>query len=98
MDSEKTAISAVEALRQRQLHGASVKARVKNESYMKNLMKMLTTTPEGIPAEFIVPAGTQPMLFMPYSGQPMMMAFPQGGMFNQYNDFRCVVMKGGDDE
>ena len=76
MDSEKTAISAVEALRQRQLHGAS-------ESYMKNLMKMLTTTPEGIPAEFIVPAGTQPMLFMPYSGQPMMMAFPQGGMFNQ---------------
>ena len=83
MDSEKTAISAVEALRQRQLHGASVKARVKNESYMKNLMKMLTTTPEGIPAEFIVPAGTQPMLFMPYSGQPMMMAVPQGGMFNQ---------------
>ena len=81
MDSEKTAISAVEALRQRQLHGASVKARVKNESYMKNLM--LTTNPEGIPAEFIVPAGTQPMLFMPYSGQPMMMAFPQGGMFNQ---------------
>lgn len=73
----------MEELRQRQLHGANVKARVKNESYMKNLMKMLTTTPEGIPAEFIVPAGTQPMLFMPYSGQPMMMAFSQGGMFNQ---------------
>ena len=83
VDSEKAAVSAVEALRQRQLHGADVKARVKNESYMKNLMKMLTTTPEGIPAEFIVPAGTQPMLFMPYSGQPMMMAFPQGTMFNQ---------------
>lgn len=43
VDSEKSAVSAVEALRHSTLHGAAVKARVKNESYLKNLMKMLNT-------------------------------------------------------
>lgn len=83
VDSEKSAVTAVEALRQCTLHDAPVKARVKNESYLKNLMKMLNTTPEGIPSEFVVPTGTQPMMFMSYPGQSMMMALPQGPMFNQ---------------
>ena len=83
VDSEKSAVAAVEALRQRTLHDAPVRARVKNESYLKNLMKMLNTNAEGIPSEFVVPTGTQPMMFMSYPNQSMMMAFPQGPVFNQ---------------
>ena len=91
VDSEKSAVSAVEALRHSTLHGAAVKARVKNESYLKNLMKMLNTNADGIPSEFVVPAGTQPMMFMPYPGQPMMMAFPQGSMFTQSMMANAIV-------
>lgn len=91
VDSEKSAVSAVEALRHSTLHDAAVKARVKNESYLKNLMKMLNTNADGIPSEFVVPAGTQPMMFMPYPGQPMMMAFPQGSMFTQSMMANAIV-------
>lgn len=95
VDSEKSAVSAVEALRHSTLHGAAVKARVKNESYLKNLMKMLNTNADGIPSEFVVPAGTQPMMFMPYPGQPMMMAFPQGSMFTQSMMANAIVEPSG---
>lgn len=71
MDSEATALQAVELLRQRELHGQPVKARLKNESYLKNLLRVVTTSPEGIPAEFLV--GPQSFFLM---GYPAMNVLP----------------------
>lgn len=82
MESEKVAIAALDVLRQRKLHDQAVKARLKNESYLRNLMKELNVTDNGIPSEF-VPMQGQGMMFMGYNGQPMMMTFPQSPMYNQ---------------
>ena len=41
MKSEKEAIAALDILRQSTLHDQAVKARLKNESYLRNLMKEL---------------------------------------------------------
>ena len=83
MESEKVAIAALDVLRHRTLHDQSVKARLKNESYLKNLLKELTPSVDGIPAEFVVPAGMQPMMFMNYNGQAMMMPVLQPPMYGQ---------------
>lgn len=83
MESEKVAIAALDVLRQRTLHDQAVKARLKNESYLRNLLKELNVTDNGIPSEFVVPMQGQGMMFMGYNGQPMMMTFPQSPMYNQ---------------
>ena len=77
MESEKVAISALDVLRQRRIHDQAVKARLKNESFLKNLMKELNTSADGIPADFVVPVGVQPMMIMTMNGQPMMMPMMQ---------------------
>lgn len=83
MESEKVAVAALDLLRQRTLHDQSVKARLKNESYLRNLMKELNVTENGIPSEFVVPMQGQPMMFMGYNGQPMVLGFPQSPMYTQ---------------
>lgn len=82
MKSEKEAIAALDILRQSTLHDQAVKARLKNESYLRNLMKELNVNENGIPTEFL-PMQSQGMMFMGYNGQPMMMSFPQSPMYNQ---------------
>lgn len=81
MDSEKSAVAALELLRQRTLHDQAVKARLKNESYLKNLIKELTTSADGIPAEYL-PMSSPPM-FMGYGGPSLMMNFQQNAVFGQ---------------
>ena len=81
MKSEKEAIAALDILRQSTLHDQAVKARLKNESYLRNLMKELNVNENGIPTEFL-PMQNQGMMFMSYNGQPMM-GFPQSPMYNQ---------------
>ena len=76
MKSEKEAIAALDILRQSTLHDQAVKARLKNESYLRNLMKELNVNENGIPTEFL-PMQSQGMMFMGYNGQPMMMSLPQ---------------------
>ena len=51
MKSEKEAIAALDILRQSTLHDQAVKARLKNESYLRNLMKELNVNENGIPTE-----------------------------------------------
>lgn len=99
MESEKVAVAALDVLRQRTLHDQSVKARLKNESYLRNLMKELNVTENGLPSEYLVPMQGQPMMFMGYNGQPMVMGFPQAPMYNQsipatvFNEkYVCEVM------
>lgn len=82
MNSEKEAVAALEILRQSSLHDQAVKARLKNESYLRNLMKELNVNENGIPSEFL-PMQGQGMMFMGYNGQPIMMGFPQSPMYNQ---------------
>ena len=53
MKSEKEAIAALDILRQSTLHDQAVKARLKNESYLRNLMKELNVNENGIPTEFL---------------------------------------------
>lgn len=81
MDSEKSAVAALELLRQRTLHDQAVKARLKNESYLKNLIKELTTSADGIPAEYL--PMSNPPLFMGYGNPSMMMNFQQNAVFGQ---------------
>ena len=95
MESEKVAIAALDVLRHRTLHDQSVKARLKNESYLKNLLKELTPSVDGIPAEFVVPAGMQPMMFMNYNGQAMMMPVLQPPMYGQSTSAAPVENRGG---
>ena len=83
MESEKVAVAALDVLRHRTLHDQAVKARLKNESYLKNLLKALTPAVDGIPAEFVVPTGVQPMMFMNYNGQAMMMPVLQPPVYGQ---------------
>ena len=95
MESEKVAIAALDVLRHRTLHDQSVKARLKNESYLKNLLKELAPSVDGIPAEFVVPAGMQPMMFMNYNGQAMMMPVLQPPMYGQSTSAAPVENRGG---
>lgn len=95
MESEKVAIAALDVLRHRTLHDQSVKARLKNESYLKNLLKELSPSVDGIPAEFVVPAGMQPMMFMNYNGQAMMMPVLQPPMYGQSTSAAPVENRGG---
>lgn len=95
MESEKVAIAALDVLRHRTLHDQSVKARLKNESYLKNLLKELAPSVGGIPAEFVVPAGMQPMMFMNYNGQAMMMPVLQPPMYGQSTSAAPVENRGG---
>lgn len=83
MESEKVAVAALDVLRHCTLHDQAVKARLKNESYLKNLLKALTPAVDGIPAEFVVPTGVQPMMFMNYNGQAMMMPVLQPPVYGQ---------------
>lgn len=95
MESEKVAIAALDVLRHRTLHDQSVKARLKNESYLKNLLKELAPSVDGIPAEFVVPVGMQPMMFMNYNGQAMMMPVLQPPMYGQSTSAAPVENRGG---
>ena len=79
MESEAAAVAALELLRQRSLHDQPVKARLKNESYLKNLVKMLTTSEDGIPAEYLP---VDQSYFMNFGGQPLL-DFQQSAMFGQ---------------
>lgn len=79
MESEAAAVAALELLRQRSLHDQPVKARLKNESYLKNLVKMLTTSEDGIPAEYLP---VDQSYFMNFGGQPLL-DFQQSQMFGQ---------------
>lgn len=82
MESEKVAVASLDLLRKRTIHDVAVKARLKNESYLRYLLKELNVTENGIPAEFL-PAQAQGMMFMGTNGQPIMMSFPQSPMYNQ---------------
>lgn len=78
MESEAAAVAALELLRQRTLHDQPVKARLKNESYLKNLVKMLTTSEDGIPAQYLP---MDQLFYMNYGGQSYP-NFQQGSMFD----------------
>lgn len=79
LESEKIAVAALDVLRKRTLYDQPVRARLKNESYLRNLMKELNV-PEANAMPGFMPMMGQPMM-MGFNGQPMMMGFPQNPMF-----------------
>ena len=94
LESEKIAVAALDVLRQRTLYDQPVRARLKNESYLRNLMKELNVPETNTMPGFMPMMGQlgQPMM-MGFNGQPMMMGFPQNAMFPTavpvYNEKYC---------
>ena len=81
LESEQIAVAALDVLRKRTLYDQPVRARLKNESYLRNLMKELNIPENNTPAiPGFMPMMGQPMM-MGFNGQPMMMGFPQTPMF-----------------